>query len=76
MQEFKLNQKAAEHICLHLEWKGQTFRVGDCVSLLDGQVVATEADLDGALTALRRAEPDISRGMVLEVTTELVDVIR
>lgn len=76
MQEFELNQRAAEHICQHLEWQGQSFRVGVCVSLLNGEVVSTEKDLDCALTALRNVEPDINRGMVFEVTTDLVDVIR
>jgi hypothetical protein len=43
---------------------------------LDGKVIAVTEDLEGALQALRSADPDPARGMVIEVTPPTVDIIR
>ena len=76
MNEVRKNQEIADRICRDLQWNGRQFTVGDCVALLDGAVVAVAKDLDGALEALRSVDPDPSRGMVLEVTPPITDVIR
>ena len=76
MNERITNEGAAERICRDLRWNGQRFQLGDCVALLDGKVVAVAADLDGALRALRSIDPDPTRGMVVEATPAMVDVIR
>jgi hypothetical protein len=76
MHERLKNQKIAERICQDLRWEGQQVRIGDCVALLDGKVIAVTEDLEMALQALRIADPDPARGMVVEVTPPTVDVIR
>lgn len=76
MSERLRNQEIADRICQDLQWHGQRFCLGDCVALLDGEVIAVTKDLDDALKALRAADPDPSRGMVIEVTLPTVDVIR
>ncbi len=76
MQERLRNQEIADHICQDLQWDGQRFRLGDCVALLDGKVIAVTEDLESALQALRSADPAPVRGMVMEVTPPTVDVIR
>ena len=76
MDETQVNQEVAERICRGLQWNGRQLRSGECVALLDGQIVATAEDLDGALQALRTAEPDPRRGMVFEVAPPTTDVIR
>jgi hypothetical protein len=76
MNERLRNQEVADRICHDLQWDGQRFRLGDCVALLDGKVIAVTEDLDRALQALRSADPDTTRGMVVEVTPPTVDVIR
>ena len=76
MNERSRNQEVADCICQELQWKGQRFRIGDCVALLDGKVVAVAEDLDRALQALRSADPAPARGMVVEVMPPTVDVIR
>jgi len=76
MNERIRNQEVADRICQELQWEGQRFRIGDCVALLDGKVVAVAEDLDRALQALRSADPAPARGMVVEVMPPTVDVIR
>jgi len=76
MSEMDQNQHVTEAICKQREWNGQTFQVGDCVALLDGRIIAVAADADAAIAALRSIEPDVSRGMVIEVAPPEVDVIR
>jgi hypothetical protein len=76
MNERLRNQEIADRICHDLQWDGQRFRLGDCVALLDGKVIAVTEDLEGALQALRSADPDPARGMVIEVTPPTVDIIR
>lgn len=76
MHERLRNQDVADRICHDLQWEGQRFRLGDCVALLDGKVIAVTEDLERALQALRSTDPDPARGMVVEVTPPTVDVIR
>ena len=76
MNERLRNQEVADRICRDLQWHGQRFRLGDCVALLDGKVIAVTDDLDRALEALRAVDPEPARGMVVEVTPPTVDVIR
>lgn len=49
MEEREINQKIAEEICHRFCVGGQEFRLGECVALLDGKVVAVEKDLGAAL---------------------------
>jgi len=76
MNEYELNQKVAERICQDLRWADRRFRMGDCVALLDGNVVAIADTPNDVLSALRSVAPDPARGMVVEVAPPVVDVIR
>ena len=76
MSETEMNQHVAEQICDSGRLDGTVFRAGECVALLDGQVVAVAKDLDGALRALRVADLNPQHGMVFEVGPEQTDVIR
>jgi hypothetical protein len=76
MTEREKNQQLAEHISRAGGWNGQPHRPGEWVALLDCRVVAVADDLDGALRALRRLDPDPRRGMVAEVGPPPADVIR
>lgn len=76
MNERVRNQQIADSICRDFNWQGREFKAGECVALLDGAVVAVAPDLDLALEALRKIEPDPRRGMLLEVREPVVDVIR
>ncbi len=76
MNERLRNQEMADLICQDLQWDGHNFCTGNCVALLNGKVIAVTKDLDNALKTLRAADPDPSRGMVMEVTPPTVDVIR
>ena len=76
MNEMQLNQQVAEQICGARESNGREFHWGECVALLDGQVVAVATDVDAALRALRAVDPDPRRGMVFEVEIPVTDVIR
>lgn len=76
MDDIRRNQEVYEHICLDLNWHGRQFHLGDCVALLDGEVVTVSNCLDHALRALREADPDPTRGMVFEVAAPVTDVVR
>lgn len=76
MSEKERNLRVAEALCKEHQWSGQTFNEGDCVALLDGNVVAVTDNPDDAIAALRALEPDRQRGMVVEVSAPVVDVIR
>jgi len=75
MNEMQLNQQVAEQICGARESNGREFHWGECVALLDGQVVVVATDLDAALRALRALDSDPRRGMVFEVATPICDVL-
>ena len=76
MQEKDVNQAVAEEICSAFRWNGQQFQRGEVVALLDGNVVAVAKDLDGALRALRKIDPDPKRGMLVPVEPLTPELIR
>jgi hypothetical protein len=76
MSEYDRNQEVALRICRDLRWNGWHFKAGDYVSLLDADVVAVADSPEKALAALRSIDPRPSRGMVLEVSSPVQDVIR
>ena len=76
MNEKERNRRIAESICADFAWNGQRFREGDYVALLDGKIVAVADNPDDAIATLRALEPDPKRGMVIEVTHPILEVIR
>lgn len=76
MNDKERNLRIAESIQLKFAWNGRTFREGQCVALLDGKIVAVADNPDSAISALRAVDPDPERGMVIEVTHPVVDIIR
>jgi hypothetical protein len=76
LNEKDRNLRIAQSICEDFAWNGRTFREGDFVALLDGKIVAVARNVDDAIAALRGLDPDPKRGMVIEVTHPVVDVIR
>jgi hypothetical protein len=44
--------------------------------LLDGKFVAVAGNTDEAISALRALDPDPKRGIVVQVTHPVVDVVR
>ena len=76
MTEAETNQKTADQICNAGRLNGKQFRTGEFVALLDGLVVAVEKNLAAALQALRSADPDPRRGMIVQVGPVVTDVIR
>ena len=76
MNETLKNQQIADQICRKLQWNGRQFTVGECVALLDGEILTVADSLDQALVELRAAEPDRKRGMLFEVRPPVMDVVR
>jgi hypothetical protein len=76
MSEKERNLRIAESIQAEFAWNGRTFREGQYVALLDGKIVAVTDNPDSAISALRAIDPDPQRGMVIEITHPVVDVIR
>ena len=76
MNEHERNLRIAQSLHRDFSWNGQTFQRGDFVALLDGEVIAVEKSADDAIATLRSREPDPKLGMVVEVTSPAVDVIR
>jgi hypothetical protein len=76
MNEMETNRRIAESIYADFAWNGQKFHERDCVALLDGKILAVAKNPDDAIAALRVAAPDPNRGMVIQVTHPVVDVIR
>jgi len=76
MNEQQRDREIAQRICQDLRWNGRSFQLGEYVVLLDGDIIAVTADPEGAIKALRSIAPDSSRGMVVEVSHPVVDVIR
>ena len=76
MSESEKNQQVADRICHDFQWNGRQFAIGDCVALLDGEIVAVANSLDEALSHLRAVDPDPNRGMLVEVRSPVVNVVR
>ena len=76
MSERESNLRIAELICADFAWNGRKFHEGDYVALLDGNIIAVADNPDDAISALRAIDPDLKRGMVIEVNRPVVDVIR
>jgi len=76
MNEKARNLRVAEVVRRDHRWAGQEFNDGDYIALLNGNVIAVAKDPDEAISALRAAEPDPRRGMVIEVHPPKVDVVR
>lgn len=76
MNEVELNQQVADRICRDFEFNEQKFAIGDCVAILNGEVVAITTSLDEALEKLRSIDPDPTHGMLLEVRSPVMDVVR
>ncbi len=76
MSDVSSNQQVAAQICSAGRLNGKQFLPGECVALLDGNVVAVAKDLETALRSLRALDPDPERGMVFEVGPPVTDVIR
>jgi hypothetical protein len=75
MNEETINQQAAEQIILQRKWRGKAFAWGEHVALLDGDVVAVAKTAEDAIQKLRSLDADPKRGMVIEVTPDLIDVV-
>jgi len=76
MSDKERNLRVAESIYARFAWNDQTFQEGDCVALLDGQIIAVAKTPQEAIAALRAREPNPKRGMVIEVTHPTIDVVR
>lgn len=76
MNERERNLRVAEALCTEFEWNGQAFKDGECVALLDGSIIAVADNPDDAISSLRAIDPDPQRGMVVEVSRPVIDVIR
>jgi len=70
------NLRIAEAVCRDFEWEGRKFREGQCVALLDGEIVAVADNPDDAIAALRALDPNPKHGMVIPITPPSVAVIR
>ena len=71
MSEREVNQEVADEICDRFRLNGQEFRLGEWVALLDGKVVAVQADLGAALGVARIELTTSSRDDVLKVSPPL-----
>ena len=76
MTEQERNLRIAQGVHRDFAWNGQSFQNGDFVALLDGQIVAVNDNADDAIAVLRALDSDPKRGMVVEVSPTVVDVIR
>ncbi len=70
------NRRVAEQMCQDFTWTGQSLQEGDCVTILDGNVVAVVLHPDDAIATLRKLEPNPRRGMVIQVSRPALDIIR
>ena len=76
MSEHDQNRRIAEQMCQDFTWNGQPLQEGDCVAILDGNVVAVAHRPDEAIATLRKLEPNPRRGMVIQVSHPTRDIIR
>ena len=74
--EQERNLRIAEAMCRDFQWQGRTFHEGECVALLDGNIVAVADNPDDAIAALRALDPNPQHGVVVPITPPTVDVIR
>ena len=74
--EQERNLLIADAVCRDFEWEGRKFREGQCVALLDGEIVAVADNPDDAIAALRALDPNPKHGMVVPVIHPTIDVIR
>jgi hypothetical protein len=74
--EKERNLRIAEAMCREFQWQGRTFQEGECVALLDGNIVAVADNPDDAIAVLRAMDPNPQHGMVVQITSPTVDVIR
>ena len=51
------NLRIAETMCRDFQWQGRSFHEGECVALLDGDIVAVTDNPDDAIAALRAMGP-------------------
>ena len=70
------NLRIAETMCRDFQWHGRSFHEGECVALLDGNIVAVTDNPDDAIAALRAMDPNPQHGMVVPITPPTVAVIR
>ncbi len=76
INEKERNLRIAKAMCKDFQWQGRTFHEGECVALLDGNIVAVADNPDDAIAALRAMDPNPQHGMVVQITHPTVDVIR
>ena len=74
--EQERNLRIAEAVRRDFQWESRTFREGQCVALLDGNIVAVTDNPDDAISALRAMDPNPQHGMVVPITPPTVAVIR
>ena len=74
--EKERNLRIAEAMCREFHWQGRTFEEGECVALLDGNIVAVADNPDDAIAALRALDSNPQHGMVVQITPPTVDEIR
>ena len=74
--EQERNLRIAEAVRRDFQWESRTFREGQCVALLDGNIVAVADNPDDAIAALRALDPNPKHGMVVPVIHPTIDVIR
>lgn len=74
--EKERNLRIAEAMCRDFRWQSRTFHEGECVALLDGNIVAVADNPDDAIAALRERDPNPEHGMVVPITSPSIDIIR
>ena len=76
MNDKERNLRIAEAMCRDFQWQDRTFREGEYVALLDGNILAVADNPDDAIAALRAVDPNPQHGMVVPITPPTVAVIR
>lgn len=76
MDEKARNLRIAQTVNRDFAWHGQIFQISDFVAILDGQIIAVRNNADDAIAERPALDPDPKRGMVIEVSPVVADVIR
>jgi hypothetical protein len=76
MNEYDHNRRVAKQMCQDFTWNNQPLHDGDCVAILDGNVVAVASHPDEAIATLRKLEPNPRLGMVIQVSHPTHNIIR